>query len=47
MSHKTLARIAIAMIIVFGLICIAYPRMFNPDSRNPVAVPAAAPAVAP
>jgi hypothetical protein len=40
-SHKTMARIAVVMVIVFGLIIIVYPRIFSPSAANPAAVPVA------
>lgn len=30
MKHKTAVKIAILMVVVFGLIVIAYPRIFSP-----------------
>lgn len=48
MKHKTLARIAIAMVVIFGLITIVYPRIFAPKSPTPVeATPAAQPQLPP
>ena len=48
MSHKTLAIIAVLMLIVFGATIFIYPELFNPDnkSKTPMAVPAAATAPA-
>lgn len=34
MKHKTLARIAIIMVIVFGVITISYPLLFNPNDPS-------------
>ena len=45
MNHKTLARIAIVMVIVFGLIVALYPRIYAPDTNTPLE-PAPAPPVA-
>lgn len=48
MSHKTLVRVAIVMVIVFGLIVIVYPQLFNPENNRPIeAVPPVAPAASP
>jgi len=47
MSHKTLVRIAIVMVIVFGLITALYPRIFSPHSPTPIEAVPAAPAVSP
>ena len=40
MNKKTLARIAIFMIIVFGATILLYPTMFNPDTEPGTAVEA-------
>lgn len=32
MSHRTIAKIAVAMVIVFGVTVLVYPMLFNPDS---------------
>lgn len=40
MKHKNLARIAVVMVIVFGLIVVSYPLMFNPNDP-PMEAPAA------
>lgn len=42
MSHKTLVRVAIGMVVVFGFISIIYPRIFAP---KPAATVEVAPAV--
>lgn len=34
MNKKTLARIAVVMIIVFGATILLYPMLFNPDSKK-------------
>lgn len=39
MSHKTLVRIALVMVVVFGVITIAYPMIFKPDPVVPEALP--------
>ena len=40
MSHKTLAKIAVVMLVVFGATVILYPTMFNPDDKSaPVQAP--------
>lgn len=31
MKHKTLAKIALIMVVVFGVIVICYPLLFNPN----------------
>lgn len=41
MSHKTLVRIAMVMVIVFGLIVIAYPRLYSPSGTTPAEAPPA------
>ena len=50
MSHKTLAIVAVAMLIVFGITILVYPMLFNPDSKGkaattpaPVTLPALSP----
>ncbi len=40
MSHKTLAIIAVLMLVVFGLTIFIYPELFNPDQKNKVQVEA-------
>ncbi len=40
MSHKTLVKVAVVMIIVFGLIVVVYPTLFSPN-RSPIEQPAA------
>ncbi len=49
MSHKTLVKVAILMIIVFGATILLYPLIFSPDhkSKTPVEAPPVAPSVAP
>lgn len=46
MSHKTLAKIAVLMLIVFGSTIFLYPTLFNPDSKSktPIEAPPVAPA---
>ena len=34
MNHKTIVKVAIAMLIVFGATVLLYPLMFNPDAKN-------------
>jgi hypothetical protein len=34
MSHKTIAKIAVFMIVVFGAMILVYPLLFNPDSKG-------------
>lgn len=34
MKHKTAVKIAIIMVVVFGLITIAYPRIFAPKPSD-------------
>jgi hypothetical protein len=43
MSHKTLVRVAIVMVIVFGLIIIAYPRLYGPAPVTPAEAPPSPP----
>lgn len=46
MSHKTLVKIAVLMIIVFGATILLYPTLFNPDSKSKTPIeapPTAAP----
>ena len=38
MSHKTIVKVAILMLIVFGAITIFYPTIFNPDAQNALPV---------
>ena len=49
MSHKTVVKIAILMIIVFGAITLLYPRIFAPDTPGEVdsATPVESPPVGP
>jgi hypothetical protein len=48
MNHKTLSRIAIVMVIVFGLIVALYPRIYQPDTTTPIeATPPVPPAPSP
>lgn len=35
MSHKTLARIAVVMLIVFGATILMYPTLFGPETKTP------------
>lgn len=35
MSHKSIAQIAIVMVIVFGGIVLLYPMMFHPEPATP------------
>lgn len=42
MRHKTLVRIAVAMVVIFGIITIVYPRLFAPQSGAPAEVTPAA-----
>lgn len=35
MKHKTIAKIAIIMVIVFGTLIVLYPMMFNPQPAAP------------
>lgn len=41
MSHKTIAKIAVVMIIVFGATILLYPMLFNPDdkTKTPIEAP--------
>jgi hypothetical protein len=32
-SHKTLAKIAVVMVIVFGATILMYPMLFNPEDK--------------
>lgn len=34
MTRKTLARIAIVMVIVFGAAILMYPTIFNPEKKS-------------
>ena len=43
MSHKTAVKVALLMVLVFGLIVVAYPRLFSPEKKAPVELPPAAP----
>lgn len=48
MSHKTVVKVAIVMLVVFGVITIVYPQIFSPEPQLPpgsIEVPAAVPAV--
>ena len=40
MSHKTMVKVAVVMIVVFGLIVIVYPTLFGPN-KSPIEQPAA------
>jgi hypothetical protein len=40
MSHKTIAQIAIAMVVVFGATILIYPTLFNADRKGAPAVEA-------
>ena len=46
MKHKTIVKVAVVMIIVFGLIVIAYPMLFGPN-QSPVEQPVAPPITKP
>ena len=39
MKHKTLAKIALIMVVVFGVVTICYPLLFNPNDP-PMEAPA-------
>jgi uncharacterized membrane protein YadS len=39
MSQKTLVKIAIVMVVVFGVITLTYPMIFTPDPVVPEALP--------
>ena len=41
MSHKTIARIAVAMLIVFGATILMYPTLFGPETKAPIEAPPA------
>lgn len=49
MSHKTIMKIAIGMLVVYGATVLLYPMLFNPDShaRTAEAPPVKAPIEAP
>lgn len=34
MSHKTMVRVAIFMIVIFVVTIVVYPMIFNPDSQT-------------
>ena len=34
MSHKTIAKIAVVMLVIFGATVILYPTLFNPDNKS-------------
>ena len=34
MSHKTLAKIAVIMIVIFGATILLYPTLFNPQNKG-------------
>ena len=34
MSHKTLAKIAVIMIVIFGATILLYPTLFNPQQKG-------------
>ena len=40
MSHKTIVKVAILMLVVFGFTILLYPTLFNPDRKGAPAVEA-------
>ncbi len=47
MSHKTIAKIAVIMLIVFGMTILLYPTLFNSENKGsaPIEAPPTAPPV--
>ena len=43
MNHKLVVKVAIVMVVVFGLIVIAYPRLFGPSGTTPAEAPPSPP----
>lgn len=39
-NHKSMARIALILVVVFGLTVIAYPLLFNPNTASAPTNPA-------
>ena len=41
MKHRNIVKIAIFMLVVYGLTVLLYPTLFNPDDKTntPIAVP--------
>ncbi len=34
MKHKTIAQVAVLMLVVYGLTVLLYPTLFNPDKKG-------------
>lgn len=43
MNHKLAVRIAVIMVLVFGVMIVAYPRLFSPEKKSPAELPPSPP----